>query len=67
MNADVSTSVGQGNVLADAPTCELQWELERREGITAFRLGLDAIVEVTVDGVRRYSGRGPLTLTVNQD
>ena len=53
--------------LQDAPTCELQWELERREGVHAYRLGPDIEVEVIVGGERRYAGRGPMTVTVNRD
>ena len=53
--------------LADAPTCDLQWELERREGVHSYRLAPEARVEIVVDGVRRYAGPGPMTVTVNRD
>lgn len=54
-------------VLRGSPTCEAQWELERREGVQAYLLGPDAAVEITVDGERRSVGRGPMTVTVNRD
>ncbi len=53
--------------LREAPTCELQWELERREGVHAYRLGPEAAVEIVVDGMRRYAGPGAMTVTVNRD
>lgn len=56
-----------GHALHDAPTRELQWELDRREGVHAYRLGPDAAVEITVVGVLRYAGPGPMTVTVNRD
>lgn len=67
MSGDAKTAEHDAVVLAGTPTCELQWELERREGVEAFRLGLDAAVEIVVDGERRYAGRGPMTVTVNID
>ena len=58
---------GAPPALREAPTCELQWELERREGVHAYRLGPEASVEIMVDGVRRFAGPGPMTVTVNRD
>ena len=67
MGGSAAGTGGAGSALRDAPTCEVQRELERREGVHAYRLGPDAAVEITVDGVRRYAGPGPMTVTVNRD
>ena len=53
--------------LASVPTCDLQWELERREGVQSKRLGIDARIEVLIDGSVWVRERGPLTVSVNQD
>lgn len=53
--------------LAGAYTCQLQWELEKREGVEARALGLDDTIEVFVNGKKWRSLRGPLTVTLNQD
>lgn len=41
------------------PTCFLQWELSKREGVETVTLGLDEVGTV--------QGRGPCTLTANYD
>jgi len=63
--AEIQTS--QTSVLAAVPTCELQWELERREGIKAYKLGPEPRFSIMVDGVVVHDGKGPCTLTVNID
>lgn len=67
MGEDTEAGISAPPCLRDAPTCEVQWELERREGVHAYRLGPDAAVEITVDGESRFTGRGPMTVTVNRD
>ncbi|HEV7268174.1 MAG TPA: BC1881 family protein [Falsiroseomonas sp.] len=67
MSGDAKVAEPAVEALRAVPTCDLQWELERREGVQAFILGPDTQVEITVDGVRRYSGQGPMTVTVNID
>ena len=61
------TTTAQTPSLAGAPTCELQWELERREGVTAFSYGPEHTFKITVDGETVHEGRSPCTLTVNID
>jgi len=63
----VETQTNQRFFLADAPTCELQWELERREGIMVYKLGPEPRFSVIVDGAVVHEGKGPCTLTVNVD
>ena len=53
--------------LADVPTCQLQWELERREGFKAYHLGPERRFEITVDGVIVHEGQSACTLTINID
>lgn len=48
-------------------TCDLQWELDRREGVTSRAIGLHSRVEVLVDGSLWLQHRGPLTVSVNID
>ena len=50
-----------------APTCFLQWELERREGIRSKAIGLDEAVDVIINGKRWGNFRGPLTVSINYD
>jgi len=57
----------QPSVLDVISTCELQWELERREGITAYKLGPESRYNIVVDGAIVHAGKGPCTLTVNID
>lgn len=63
----MATTTTNPSILASVPTCELQWELERREGISARRLGLDDAVSVLVNGEHWRDARGPLTVTINTD
>ena len=60
-------STAQAIALDDVPTCELQWELERRHGIEAHHVGLDVEVEILVSGACRLAALGPMTITVNRD
>lgn len=53
--------------LRDVYTCDLQWELENREGVDARALGVDDNIEVLINGQKWKSMRGPLTVTLNQD
>lgn len=53
--------------LTGVPTCFLQWELDKREGIESQALGIDQAVEVRIDGETWVERRGPLTVTVNRD
>lgn len=57
----------QSIALAAVPTCELQWELEHREGVTAYKLGPEPRFSIVVDGAVVHGGKGPCTLTVNID
>jgi len=57
----------QSTLLSATPTCELQWELERREGITTYKLGPEPRFSIIVDGAIVHDGKGPCTLTVNID
>ena len=61
------TQTAQSNALAAVPTCELQWELERREGVTVYKLGPEPRFSIVVDGAVVHDGKGPCTLTVNID
>ncbi len=61
------SQVPQSILLATTPTCELQWELERREGITVYKLGPGPRFSIVVDGAVVHDGKGPCTLTVNID
>ena len=65
--ATMETQPMQSSVLAAVPTCELQWELERREGVTVYKLGPEPRFSVVVDGAVVHEGKGPCTLTVNID
>ncbi len=67
MDGGTATPAGAPTALREAPTCVVQWELERREGVHAYRLGPNAVVEILEDGVRRFAARGPMTVTVNRD
>ena len=67
MGGGAADDTGAPAVLRDAPTCELQWEIERREGVHSYLLGPEAAVEIVIDGVRRYAGPGPMAVTVNRD
>ena len=46
-------------VAAFVPTCFLQWELSKREGVTATVLGVGDTTTV--------EAKGPCTVTVNTD
>lgn len=56
-----------GPDLSGVPTCFLQWELDKREGIESRALVLGQGVEVRIDGDAWVERRGPLTVTVNRD
>ena len=63
--AEIRTT--QPSVLDVVPTCERQWELERREGITSHKLGPESRYSIVVDGAVVHDGKGPCTLTANID
>lgn len=53
--------------LAKIPTCEIQWELDKREGVSCRALSVESELVVLIDGERWVKQRGPLTVTVNID
>ncbi len=55
------------SVLQNIPTCKIQWELDRREGVQSKSIGIADSVEITVNGTTWVNVRGPLTVSVNQD
>ena len=67
MSTETLIPVAERDTLSDVPTCELQWELERRQGVEAHRVGLDVMVEMFISGVRCLAAPGPMTVTVNRD
>ena len=48
------------HALRGAPTCCLQWALEKREGVQSITLGPD-------EDLRVLAIRGPCTITINRD
>lgn len=53
--------------LSIVPTCELQRELAKREGVKTVAAGLHCRVRVLVNDQVADERRGPLTVTVNWD
>lgn len=57
----------QDHALTSATTADIQKELESREGITAYQLGIDETYKIDINGKLYKSGKGPCTVTINID
>lgn len=68
---ELETVRGDISTLSHVPTCELQSELERREGVTTYKLGRYGtyanLRTVSADGGESVFIDGPAIVTVNKD
>jgi len=68
---ELETVRGDISTLTHVPTCELQRELERREGVTTYKLGSYGTYAnlrmVSADGGDSVFIEGPAIVTVNVD
>lgn len=57
----------RNHALASATTADIQKELESREGVTSYQLGVNENYKIDINGKLYKAGRGPCTVTINID